>query len=316
MDRTSVAVLLSGSFRTLLDCNSTLVSNVFGANPSWDFHVYAALTVNDESERPAAEKAARESYPCVAAFKVEIDTDTSAAVKRDVPGIELLPRGRGTAHGKAFNIIKMFRGIWVAHRQLRSESRAACASGVRMAAGRPAYDLVLRVRPDLCFCKPLDLTLVLQSNKEAVTWFVPWWSTELAWAFDQIAVGTMGSMSAYSSAYRTTVRTLVSKKIELYPEAVMWEHLRTHGGAEQLRPLRGFHATLARPRASGHAFHDDPFGKLRQDAAGTRTIIPRPPANACIATVKAMKAVGRRHRGKGEGRRRRARMLAEREALA
>ena len=68
------------------------------------------------------------------------------------------------------NIIKMFRGIKMAQQLLESggaagfspptgASRAGCAAeaGSSRRSHRD-YDLVLRLRPDLCFCGPLDLT--------------------------------------------------------------------------------------------------------------------------------------------------------------
>ena len=156
-----VAVLLSGSFRTLLDCNHTLVTQIFQSNPSLNFHIFAALTIDEETERREAERAALESYPCVAAVKVEIDADVTAAVRREVPGVDKLPKGFGTAHGKALNIVKMFRGIWMAQRLLRNPGRTEQLGCAPLPKSKAGYDLVLRVRPDLCFCKPLDLSAVV-----------------------------------------------------------------------------------------------------------------------------------------------------------
>ena len=112
--------------------------------------------------------------------------------------------------------------------------------------------------------------------------YLPWWSGQLQWAFDQLAVGSAEAMAAYASGYRTTVKSMVGSGRELYPEvcdlalsrsrvadslllrpvqAVMWEHLASVGGEPNMRSLHGFHASLARPRPSGHPFFDDPFGK-------------------------------------------------------
>ena len=170
-----VAVLLSGSFRTLLDCNHTLVTQIFQANPAHHFHIFAALTIDQEAERQQAERAAFDSYPCVAAVKVEIDADVTAAVRREVSGIDALPKGVGTAHGKAFNIVKMFRGIWTAQRLLRTPARAEQPGCGALPKSKAGYDMVLRVRPDLCFCKPLDLNAVAASvlAPGSRVWYVP-----------------------------------------------------------------------------------------------------------------------------------------------
>jgi len=99
-------------------------------------------------------------------------------------------------------------------------------------------------------------------------------------------------MGVYAAAYRTTVPKLVSQRTELYPEAVMWAHLAAHGGAQRMRQLAPFNATLARPRRPGRPFHDDPFGKIRLDSAERAGGgLPLPPSNACMAAVQ--KLIGR-----------------------
>lgn len=172
-----VAVLLSGSFRTLLDCNGTLVQQLHRANPNVHFHTFLALTINKESDRPLAEQAAVESYPCVAAVRVDADSEVTEAVRREMPDVDSLPKGRGTARGKALNIIKMFRGIWTASRLMRGKvphnpMQLGC---IPLPKSKSRYDMVLRVRPDLCFCKPLDLhgpISAIMNNKTSHDWYV------------------------------------------------------------------------------------------------------------------------------------------------
>lgn len=243
-----VAVVISGAFRTLLGCNSSLVAQVFDAHPAWHFSVFAALTVESamgEAERARARAAVVESYPCVAAVALSPNAEVSAALRRELPALDAVPRGRGTARGKAHNIVKMFRGIAAAH-GLLSGPRGTELALPAGCAPRPAkFDLVLRVRPDLCFCEPLRLEPALRSP----AWHLPWWSSEARWAFDQLAVGSEAAMADYSNAYAATVRRLVAQGRELYPEAVMWAHLHSVGGEGKMRRLRGFHASLARARA-------------------------------------------------------------------
>ncbi|KAL1511866.1 hypothetical protein AB1Y20_005150 [Prymnesium parvum] len=314
----AVAVLLSGSFRTLLDCNSSLVAHVHLANPSLRFHTFAFLTVADDAERRAAERLVRHAFPCVRALRVELDADVGAAVARELPPVAALPKGRGTARGKALNIVKMFRGIWAAHRLLRGAARepprGECAAGGGGEGEGGAYRLVLRVRPDLCFCKPLDLSApasAVLAQCDPHTWYLPWWSSKLEWAFDQLALGSAEAMALYASAYRSTLTQMVTNRRELYPEAVMWEHLHSVTDQAKLKMLHGFHATLARPRASGNPYHDDPFGKVRIDAAPSAVFVPRSPTNSCIAEARSLRTLGSRAQGKPHGRRVRALRLRE-----
>ena len=296
----TVAIVLSGAFRTLTSCNQSVVEHVIQANPEMRFHVYAHLTIeasSSEAERDQAAKAVWGAFPCVVGAALETDAQASAAVRKDLPFVDRLPRGRGTARGKAMNIIKMFRGISIAQQlvSLQSEARGGKyglegkANFGRLAppprrdgrcgvAGSPhpprtGYDLILRLRPDLCFCGALDLSPMVAhlggrvaplGGSSSHLW-LPWWSVKVGWGFDQIAVGTTGVMASYATAYHTTVRRLVAAGTELYPEAVMWAHLSTLGGFRSLRTLRGFRASLARSQPRLHL--TDPYTKLKQDMA-------------------------------------------------
>lgn len=170
-----VAVVISGSFRTLLVCNGTLVSRVYRFNQFAYFHTFAALTVNKESERQFAERAVRESYPCVAAVRIDVDDHVTKMVRDEMPDVDALPKGRGTARGKALNIVKMFRGIWTAAQLLngaeqRFSMQTECGA---LPKSKLQYDAILRVRPDLCFCKPLDLRgpmMAIMANKTPHDW--------------------------------------------------------------------------------------------------------------------------------------------------
>ena len=293
-----VAVLLSGAYRTLTDCNDTIARHVIGANPWARFDVYAALTADaaTEAERKRMEAAVRFSGACIAAVRIESNGAVSAAVHRDAPSIDALPMGVGTARGKAGNIVKMFRGIgraWqlleenvaepgaggngtppatpieIATRRTRGYKHATAAAAAAAAARvSSSYELVLRVRPDLCFCAPLDLRPALA---QPGNYWLPWAAPDAGLAFDQIAAGSAAMISLYASAYHASVIGEVNTdKRELYPEAVMWRHLERHGGAVSGRIARmgGFRASLARHRADGTPHYDDPFGKLKQDLLG------------------------------------------------
>ena len=43
------AIVLSGAYRTLPDCNASIVQHVIRANPDIKFHVYAHLTTETAS---------------------------------------------------------------------------------------------------------------------------------------------------------------------------------------------------------------------------------------------------------------------------
>lgn len=353
-----IAVLISGAFRTLTDCNETIARHVIDANPWARFDIYAHLSsdVTHEQERRRMEESVRFGSACVAAVRLETNGAVSAGVRRELPNLEKLPLGSGTARGKAPNIVKMFRGIGRAWQLLENhidEQGSVCnssngdgggasaamaaaaatpgraAGGKRGGGGRGGgrrrhrrgrrladaswlaasanaavekaasnrvaaaasaairvgarYDLVLRLRPDLCFCGPLDLRPALRSPG---SYWLPWAAPKAGLAFDQIAIGNPSVMALYASAYHASVAQEVEvDRRELYPEAVMWRHLERRGGVSAstaitragkgaawassggtpIAHLAGFRASLARHRPDGSPHYDDPYGKLRQD---------------------------------------------------
>lgn len=103
----SVAIVISGAYRALLQCNGTVVEHVMRANPDVTFDVYLHLTAEHGVEHSAAARDALESFPCVMGSKVERNHNVTAAVRAELPGVADLPRGQGTARGKALNIVKM-----------------------------------------------------------------------------------------------------------------------------------------------------------------------------------------------------------------
>ena len=161
------------------------------------------------------------------------------------------------------------------------------------------YDLVLRVRPDLCFCGPLDLS---EAVRRPGHFWLPWASTDAGLAFDQIGAGSAAMMSLYSSAYHATAVREVASRRELYPEAVMWRHLAVHGRAAaegRVARLGGFRASLARHRADGAEKYDDPFGKLKLDLMH-QTSLNRPSLAASLPDHACGKHHGQ-HLGGGGG---------------
>ena len=306
------AIVISGAYRTLPDCNTSIVRHVIDANPEVKFHVYAHLTTETASgeEHSVLEHSVWSSFPCVVGAALEANADVSAGVRAEVPGVDGLPRGRGTAQGKAMNIVKMFRGISIAQQLLQAggrhavrgksweelkraagqggDSRCPSSGGGPPHAPKGGYDLVIRLRPDLCFCGPLDLKPMLARAGSAHLW-LPWWSSKVSskvgWAFDQIAVGSPHVMAAYASAYETTVPKLVAAREELYPEAVMWAHLTTLGPhARLLRQMRSFPASLA--RSSPRLHFVDPYSKIKQDMAVVRPAdVAGLPAYSCHADL-------------------------------
>ena len=79
----TIAIILSGAYRTLTDCNDTIAKHVVDANPWARFEVCAALTADPatDAERRRMEQAVRFGRACIAAVSVESNADVSAAVR-------------------------------------------------------------------------------------------------------------------------------------------------------------------------------------------------------------------------------------------
>ena len=56
-----IAIILSGAYRTLTDCNDTIAKYVIDANPAAQFEVFASLTadVTNEADQKRMEAAVR-----------------------------------------------------------------------------------------------------------------------------------------------------------------------------------------------------------------------------------------------------------------
>ena len=282
--RPTVAVVVSGAMRTLPECRQTVVKHIVEANPSMEFHFYVYLTVDTEAEVHAAQQLASQAYPNVKSVLVLNGKQTSKAVRRALPGLDRLPPGSGTARGKAHNIAKMLLGISLAERLRSLPSppvfrRQLPEAGAAGAA--PAHSLVLRLRPDLCFCRPLHLSPLLRTAAVHLPWSAP------GMAFDQIAVGPPALMAEYAAAFAVTLPRDVRAGRELYPERALGSHLAA--AAVPLRQLRGFHASLARGGGhGGRVAFEDPYGKLKLDLPNTSF-----PAHAC-ATSRASRQGAKR----------------------
>ena len=108
------------------------------------------------------------------------------------------------------NIVKMFRGIGKAQQLLEAGSTRSCAASTSFRQ----YDLVLRLRPDLCFCGPLELAPLVGSAGRHL--WLPWWSTKVEWAFDQIAIGVPLAMRAFRFSCGAPQNALVHAVRQLY----------------------------------------------------------------------------------------------------
>lgn len=282
--RPTVAVVVSGAMRTLPECRQTVVKHIVEANPSMEFHFYVYLTVDTEAEVLGAQQLVSQAYPNVKSVLVLNGKQTSKAVRKALPGLDRLPPGSGTARGKAHNIAKMLLGISLAERLRSLPSppvfrRQLPEAGVAGAA--PAHSLVLRLRPDLCFCRPLHLSPLLRTAAVHLPWSAP------GMAFDQIAVGPPALMAEYAAAFAATLPRDVRAGRELYPERALGSHLAA--AAVPLRQLRGFHASLARGGGhGGRVSFEDPYGKLKLDLPNTSF-----PAHAC-ATSRASRQGAKR----------------------
>ena len=170
---TKVAVLLSGALRTLDWCTESLRTNLVEANPGMTFDFFAYLTADDGVDRGAMERSVDASLRNVSGTepKVRVVTESealAAVMQALMPSMQKLPAGRGTATGKGKNIIQMFYGIAGAATLLsetaggdgpksKLQTCDGADGGAEATAITAKYDLILRTRPDLCLCKPLDL---------------------------------------------------------------------------------------------------------------------------------------------------------------
>ena len=170
---TKVAVLLSGALRTLDWCTESLRTNLVLANPGMTFDFFAYLTADDGIDRGAMERSVGASLRNVSSTepKVRVVTESealAAVMQALMPHMQTMPAGRGTATGKSRNIIQMFYGIAGAATLLsettggnapksKLQSCNGAEGGAETIAVAAKYDLILRTRPDLCLCEPLDL---------------------------------------------------------------------------------------------------------------------------------------------------------------
>ena len=245
---TKVAVLLSGALRTLDWCTESLRTNLVEANPGMTFDFFAYLTADDGVDRGAMERSVDASLRNVSGTepKVRVVTESealAAVMQALMPSMQKLPAGRGTATGKGRNIIQMFYGIAGAATLLsetaggdgpksKLQTCDGADGGAEATAITAKYDLILRTRPDLCLCKPLDLhqvRLVVASppppharrtalhtagkkwqvhEDTATAVHVPWFNLweersppACNYAFDQIALGRVAPMMRYVNGF-------------------------------------------------------------------------------------------------------------------
>jgi hypothetical protein len=283
---TKVAVLLSGALRTLDWCTESLRTNLVEANPGMTFDFFAYLTADDGVDRGAMERSVDASLRNVSGTepKVRVVTESealAAVMQALMPSMQKLPAGRGTATGKGRNIIQMFYGTAGAATLLsetaggdgpksKLQTCDGADGGAEATTITAKYDLILRTRPDLCLCKPLDLHQVHEDSASAV--HVPWFNLweersppACNYAFDQIALGRVAPMMRYVNGFANVCEQVKASK-ELYPEHVMGLHL-TRAGLS-LKTLGGFHGALARADENSSVptiTYVDPYAKLKQD---------------------------------------------------
>lgn len=285
--RPVVAVVVSGAMRTLPECQPTIKKYIIDANPSMDFHFYVYVTVDEDEEVANAQQLVSAAFPVVKSVLVLSGKQTSRAVKRTLPGLDSMPPGRGTARGKAGNIAKMLLGLTLAERLRGLPSPPVVRHHMPPARNLSAtvaahHDLVLRLRPDLCFCRPLNLAPLIGSHAVHVPWSAP------GMAFDQIAAGPPELMARYAGAFDSTLPKDVALRRELYPESALGSHLEHE--RLPLRTLRGFHASLARGGMGRPVSFADPYGKLKLDLPNVSF-----PTHACERKAGGGKGRGGRH---------------------
>ena len=155
---------------------------------------------------------------------------------------------------------------------------AAASAAIRVGA---RYDLVLRLRPDLCFCGPLDLRPALRSPG---SYWLPWAAPKAGLAFDQIAIGNPSVMALYASAYHASVAQEVEvDRRELYPEAVMWRHLERRGGVSASTAITRAGKGAAGQAAAGRPSHTSPASEPHRASQARRLAALRRPVRQAEA---------------------------------
>ena len=151
-----VAVVVSGSLRTFLECNASFFERVAKPNPgfAFDFYVYAVVHDVDRAEREALERL-KARHPRVRGLEVVSSSDAAEFIKKDMPKLAALPPGEGTARGKASNVASMFRSI-------------DRADALRRDDDERTHALVIRARPDLRWCSDVNLTAALALSGDDV----------------------------------------------------------------------------------------------------------------------------------------------------
>ena len=167
-----VAVLLSGAMRTLDWCAKDMHKQLVAANPEATFEFFAHLTADDDVDRVATQQSVEASLRNVSGnepkVRVVTESEVLAMVEQSLPMMEKAPMGKGTAKGKAPNIIQMFHGIAGAASLMYESIDSAlmwqpqnCSNPIEVpeaiALKLSKYDLIMRIRPDLCLCGPLQL---------------------------------------------------------------------------------------------------------------------------------------------------------------
>jgi len=169
----------------------------------------------------------------------------------------------------------------------------------------PSATLVLRTRPDLLLTAPLPLPPTLPASASAV--YAPWHCASAGLAFDQLLAataasapllqrlfgealanassGALASAPVPSVAFSTTTSSSSSSSSSsslasrLYPEALLWRHLRPSPWPCSAAGSCGLRGVLAAEGEAGERpLLRDPWAKLREDFARSACSFPPPPS--------------------------------------
>jgi len=169
----------------------------------------------------------------------------------------------------------------------------------------PSATLVLRTRPDLLLTAPLPLPPTLPASASAV--YAPWRCASAGLAFDQLLAataasapllqhlfgeafanassGALASAPVPSVAFSTTTTSSSSSSSSsslascLYPEALLWRHLRPSPWPCSAAGSCGLRGVLAAEGEVGERpLLRDPWSKLREDFARSACSFPPPPS--------------------------------------
>ena len=152
-----------------------------------------------------------------------------------------------------FNTLSMYWKLYTADQYRR---RYEFETGVK-------FDAVVRIRPDLVLHDPIDLHTLNLSRRSVI--FLPWFSSTMRLAFDQLAIGPPDAMRAYAKAYYNVPYLTESSALTLgfHPEHTLFMHL--HDASVAIARMSPCRTSIARRTGADDIDKVDSFARLKAE---------------------------------------------------